>query len=212
MLSSFVQVARLSTDPEYLKKQDFPAETLTEDMDLTFTIHRKKLGKIIFTQESEVLTQDPKTLKEYIKQVDRWYTGFWMCVSKHKIPWGGQTLDLEAAMLASEGVFNGLLSIFFLIGVPVALLTHPLLLVYPLALDLLLFSIPTLLYMTIKYKMPKIFLYLPIFYLFRILNSIIFFRSFLKSAYGINKRKKFTWDTARYALEKEGPWDIQPSQ
>lgn len=91
------------------EKVNFPSRTLTEDMDLTFMIHRKHLGKIVFTQKSEVITQDPKSLKEYTKQMIRWYTGFWMCVVIHKVPWGGQTLDLEVSMLAIEGVFNGLL-------------------------------------------------------------------------------------------------------
>lgn len=196
---------------EIFKKRHFPAQTLTEDMDLTFTIHRKKLGKIVFTQESEVITQDPKTLKEYIKQIDRWYTGFWMCLIKHKVPWGGQTLDFEVSMLATEGVFNGLLSVFILIGIPVALLINPTILIFPLALDLIIFTIPTLLYMAIKYKMPRIFIYLPVFYVLRIFNSILFLGSFLKTVYGIKNRRKFVWDTARYILEKEEKWAIQPS-
>jgi len=197
---------------EIFKKINFPSRTLTEDMDLTFMIHRKHLGKIVFTQKSEVITQDPKNLREYTKQMTRWYTGFWMCVVIHRVPWGGQTLDLEVSMLAVEGVFNGLLSIFFLIGVPIALLTNPAILIYPLILDLVGFTIPTLLYMTIKYKSPRFLLFLPIFYIIRTLNSLVFFGSFLKAMVGVENKGKFIWDTARYALGKEGLWDIQLSQ
>ena len=59
-----------------------PTGTLTEDMDLTFTIHRLKIGQIGYCSSAIVMTQDPKTLKDFIKQNDRWHTGFWQCVKK----------------------------------------------------------------------------------------------------------------------------------
>src|SRR3989304_10274351 len=50
------------------KKIKIPTGTLAEDMDLTFTIYRKKLGRIIFLNSAGILTQDPKTLKDLLKQ------------------------------------------------------------------------------------------------------------------------------------------------
>lgn len=199
---------------EVFRKTKFPSRTLTEDMDLTFIIHRKRLGKIVFTQDTEVITQDPKTLREYVKQVRRWYTGFWMSLIKHNVPWGGQTIDAEVAMLATEGVFNGLLALFFAIGIPTAIILNPSILIYPFSLDLLLFTIPTIAYIAIKYKVPKLFLYLPAFYVLRIFNSILFLRSFLIMAIGMDHKKRFIWDTARYedGVGKEGLWATQLSQ
>lgn len=198
---------------EVFTKIRFPSRTLTEDMDLTFIIHRKHLGKIVFTQDAEVTTQDPKRFKEYIKQMERWYTGFWMCVHLHKIPFGGQVIDFEVSMLALEGVFNGLLSLFFVIGIPLAILTNPNILIYPMLLDLVFFTIPTISYMAIKYKTRKIFLYIPIFYFLRIFNSLVFFKSFLKATVGLQNNKHFIWDTDRYdEIGKEEPWVIQASQ
>jgi len=101
---------------------------------------------------------------------------------------------------------------FFLIGIPIALLTNPFILFYPLILDLVGFTIPTLLYMTIKYKNSKFLFFLPIFYIMRTFNSLVFFTSFLKAMVGVENKGKFIWDTARYALGKEGSWDIQLSQ
>ena len=195
---------------EVFNKIKFPSRTLTEDMDLTFTIHRKNLGKIAFSHNAEVTTQDPKNLKEYIKQMHRWYTGFWMCVNIHKVPFGGQMLDAEVAMLAIEGVFNGLLSLFVLIGLPFALLSNPAVFFYPLAFDLIFFTLPTVIYMVVKYNSPKIFLYIPAFYCLRLFNSIVFFTSFIKATLGAHSKKDFTWDTARYTYRKEGKWAIQP--
>jgi poly-beta-1,6-N-acetyl-D-glucosamine synthase len=44
---------------EIFQKIKFPYGTMTEDMDLTFQIHRKKLGKIVYVGEAVVITQDP---------------------------------------------------------------------------------------------------------------------------------------------------------
>src|SRR5438132_5552944 len=46
---------------------DWNTDTIVEDMDCTIQIHRKKLGKIIFQREAIVSTQDPRTLRDYVK-------------------------------------------------------------------------------------------------------------------------------------------------
>ena len=84
----------------------FPTGTLTEDMDFTFTMHRLGFNKMVFENKAIVFTQDPQTLRDYSRQLHRWYTGFWQVVRKHNIPWQGQTLDLEVSMLAIEGLYN----------------------------------------------------------------------------------------------------------
>lgn len=168
-----------------------PVGTLTEDMDFTFDIHRNKLGKIVFTNKASVVTQDPNTLRDFIRQIDRWYTGFWQCVVKHDIPWQGQPLDIEVALLALEGLFNGLLMIGFIFLIPYALAKSPNILIYPFILDLGLFMLPTLLLVAIKNKLWKIFLYMPLFYLVRISSSLIFLRSFFKVVLGLDLNMKW---------------------
>jgi len=58
--------------------------TLAEDMDLTIQVHRLG-GRVKYLPEAAVHTQDPATLKDYLKQMLRWYRGFWQVVLKHRI-------------------------------------------------------------------------------------------------------------------------------
>lgn len=188
------------------KKLMFSTETVTEDMDLTFSIHRKNIGKIIYTPAAFVVTQDPKTLKEFIKQINRWYTGFWQCTVKHKIPWGGQMLDLEVALLATEGLFNGLLVLSLLILIPITLTLRPTLLLIPFLTDLVLFQLTTTTYVALKHKTLGIYRFLPHFYLVRLLSCFVFLVSFARVVFALDLRMKKVWATARYKLKKEELW------
>ena len=191
---------------EVFKKIKVPTGTLTEDMDLTFLIHRKKLGRIIYLPTATVSTQDPQNLFQLNLQLDRWYTGFWQCLIKHKIPWGGQALDFEVAMLATEGLFNGLLVLSLFVLIPLSLITKPEFFLIPLALDLICFQIPTLLLTAIRHKTYRIFFLIPQFYFLRALGSLIFLKSFIKIVLGIDLSMRTTWNMARYATRKEDLW------
>ena len=187
-------------------KNSYPTGTLVEDMDLTFLIHRKKIGKIVYCPKSIVITQDPKTVRAFLKQIDRWYTGFWQCLIKHNIPWGGQMLDLEVALLALEGLYNGLLVASLVVLFPFALLKDYLILVIPISIDILLFILPTFIFVAIRHHTIKIFLYFPQFYFLRILSSFIFLRSFFKVVFAQDLKMKTFWNTARYRIGKENLW------
>ncbi len=165
---------------EIFEKESLPTGTLTEDMDFTFLIHRKRLGKIAYVNDAIVITQDPSTLREYVIQIYRWYTGFWQCILKHNIPWGGQMLDVEVAGLALEGLFNGLLMILFLFFIPVTIVTNPFLIAIPVGIDLALFLVPTLFIIGLKYKLFEVFRYIHYFYFIRLISSLIFLFSFIK--------------------------------
>ncbi len=168
------------------EKIKIPTGTLTEDMDLTFAIHRNKLGKIAYCGSAMVMTQDPKTLKDFIKQNDRWHTGFWQCVKKHNMPWGGQAIDAEIALLATEGLFNGTLVIILITLLPFIILSEPGKLYIPILFDFLFFIIPTLILAASKRNTWGIFKYIPHFYLLRFVSSFIFIKSFLKVIVGID--------------------------
>lgn len=169
----------------------FPAGTITEDMDFTFSLHRQHLGRIFFTNQASVVTQDPNSLSDYIKQITRWYTGFWQCVFKHRIPWLNQTLDLEVALLASEGIFNGLLMIGLFVLIPLSVIQQPEILLVALCLDLFLFMIPSLIYVAVKKKLHRSLLYLPLLYLVRVISSLIFLISFFKVVLGLDITMKW---------------------
>jgi len=79
-------------------------DTVTEDMDTTVQVHKRKLGKIVFANDAVAYTQDPQTLHDYVKQMMRWYTGAWQVAAKHGM-WGGNSkIDWEFKLLLGEAV------------------------------------------------------------------------------------------------------------
>jgi cellulose synthase/poly-beta-1,6-N-acetylglucosamine synthase-like glycosyltransferase len=170
------------------KNISIPEGTLTEDMDLTFLIHRNNLGKIVYAGKAKVITQDPDSLYNYWKQLNRWYTGFWQCLIKHNIPWGGQLLDFEVGLVAAEGLFNGILVTAFIFLIPIVLKINPTILIIPASVDLFLFLIPTMIYTGIKNKIYHILLYIPLFYLLRFLSSFIFLVAFMKVVLSLDQK------------------------
>ena len=106
-------------------------DTIVEDMDCTIQVHRKKLGKIVYQHKAVVSTQDPRTLRDYIKQMYRWHTGAWQVGKKYGMISGRSKIDWEYKLLMGEGVIFGLL--FLLL--PVWLLFCPRVAFYAVGMD-----------------------------------------------------------------------------
>jgi poly-beta-1,6-N-acetyl-D-glucosamine synthase len=69
-----------------LRKIEIDAPGLViEDFNMTFELHRKKLGKIGYTNKIIGVTQDPYNLKDYIKQVQRWNVGFFQTYKRNGV-------------------------------------------------------------------------------------------------------------------------------
>lgn len=185
---------------DIFNKLKIPEGTQIEDMDFTFLINRKKMGKIIFAPRAQVITQDPETLRDLIKQLNRWYMGFWVCLIKHNVPWGGQLLDLEVTLLALEGLFNGLLSLCLIFLVPLVAVKNPGVLLFPIGIDLFLFMLPTMFFAAHRHKMYSIFKYVPHFYMLRFITSLVFLKSFSKVVLGLDLRLRKSWNTKRYKI------------
>ncbi|NMC87099.1 MAG: glycosyltransferase family 2 protein [Candidatus Moranbacteria bacterium] len=58
---------------------------IIEDFNMTFELHRKKLGKIGYNPKAFGACQDPFNLRDYVRQVDRWNLGFWQTVKRHGV-------------------------------------------------------------------------------------------------------------------------------
>lgn len=59
-------------------------DTLAEDMDLTMQLH--DLGyRAEYVAAAKVYTQDPATLRDYHKQMLRWFRGFWQVMRKYRV-------------------------------------------------------------------------------------------------------------------------------
>jgi N-acetylglucosaminyltransferase len=67
---------------EVLRQRGFPSRTVTEDLDLCWSILEKD-GKILYVPEANGFTREPGTFQEYNSQVKRWYQGFWQCLKAH---------------------------------------------------------------------------------------------------------------------------------
>ncbi|HEX3353682.1 MAG: glycosyltransferase family 2 protein [Terriglobales bacterium] len=83
---------------------EWSSDTIVEDMDCTIQVHRKKLGKIIYQKRAVVSTQDPRTIRDYVKQMYRWHTGAWQVGKKYGMLAGLSKIDLEYKLLMGEGV------------------------------------------------------------------------------------------------------------
>lgn len=58
---------------------------IIEDFNMTFELHKKKLGRVAYNQKVIGRGHDPYYLKDYIKQVKRWNLGFWQTVKRNGI-------------------------------------------------------------------------------------------------------------------------------
>lgn len=117
---------------DVFQKLDWNKDTLVEDMDVTIQVHRRNLGRIVYRPKAEVYTQDPRTLKDYVKQMNRWYTGTWQIAHKYGILNSWSKIDLEFKLLMGEGLLFSL----FMLSVPILAPFHPIRALQILLLDM----------------------------------------------------------------------------
>lgn len=89
-------------------KIGFDHDSITEDLDLTYKIH--KLGlKIAYNRKCISYTQDPTSLGQYTKQVRRWYGGGFQNLKKHIAIAKSPLKALELSLMYIEGVMFSVL-------------------------------------------------------------------------------------------------------
>ncbi|GHC98267.1 hypothetical protein GCM10007079_52420 [Nocardiopsis terrae] len=92
-----------------------PPGLVIEDFNMTFEVHRKRLGRVSMRPDTKAYSQDPFTFRDYRKQVGRWTLGFWQTVRRHGV-WPS-FFWLALALYILEVV---LVSFLFLITVAIA--------------------------------------------------------------------------------------------
>lgn len=105
---------------------DWNKDTIVEDMDCTIQIHRSKMGKIVYEPRAEVYTQDPNSVRGYIRQMYRWHTGAWQVGKKYKMATGLSLIDWEYKLLMGEGLIFAtlfLLTPLLIVKYPIRVLT-----------------------------------------------------------------------------------------
>jgi biofilm PGA synthesis N-glycosyltransferase PgaC len=189
---------------DILKQLDFLSGTLTEDMDITFQIHRLKLGKIAYIPQIKTFTQDPKDFRDYYKQIQRWYRGTFQVIQRHRIGRRAQRIDayisyvmLEQAILLAELAIIPFMAWWSQSYAPLALLF---------LVDMVTFFTFTVWAASINRRYDVIGAF-PLFYFLRLVNLYVFVQAWLD----IVVRRKFQtavvgWDTAgrRYKIAAPG--------
>lgn len=163
---------------------EWSSDTLVEDADVTLQAHVKKLGKIAYEGKAVVHTQDPKTLRDYIKQMRRWYIGAWQVARKHHVFTGIKKIDFECKLLMGEGLFFALIASL----IPLWLLLFPRTTVFILLTDFILETVLSI-FVGIIERRKDVVLYSPIFPMLRYVDCIILVFSFWSV---IVRRKKIS--------------------
>lgn len=60
-----------------------PPGLVIEDFNMTFEVYQKGLGRVGFSPRAVAATQDPGTLRDYVRQCRRWSLGLWQTVRRH---------------------------------------------------------------------------------------------------------------------------------
>lgn len=190
---------------DILRYLDFSTHNLTEDFDITLQIHRQKLGKIAFIPTAKTLTQDPKDYRDYVKQVSRWYRGFWQGIIDRKIGRKMQRIDAYLGYQILE-----MFAYYFnlLVLLPILILSGRG--VYAIAttflIDLAVFFGATLMAAGVHKRRQVIYAF-PLFYVLRLTNMVLYVVAFVEVVI-LRRFRVHTrgWSTEgrRYEIAKEG--------
>jgi poly-beta-1,6-N-acetyl-D-glucosamine synthase len=154
---------------------DWSNDTIVEDMDCTIQVHRKKLGRIVYQKHAVVSTQDPRTIRDYVKQMYRWHTGAWQVGKKYGMLTGLSKIDLEYKLLMGEGVIFA--TLFLLM--PVWLLLYPRLAFYGVGMDMIVLTFLSII-CAVCDRRGDVFFFSPMYPLLRFVDCSVFLYSFWK--------------------------------
>jgi poly-beta-1,6-N-acetyl-D-glucosamine synthase len=163
---------------DIFRQVDFANKSLTEDFDVTLQIHRKKLGKIQFIPQAIAYTQDPKSLKDYTKQITRWNRGVMQGIQRHGV---GRHFNRLDAYLSYQVAQNLLFFAGYCVYVPYeAIVRHsPDVIALTFLYDVTITFATTLL-VAMKARRPDILSAFPHIYAFRWISTAVFLRAFVE--------------------------------
>jgi len=165
---------------------DWSNDTIVEDMDCTIQVHRRKLGKIVYQKHAVVSTQDPRTLRDYVKQMYRWHTGAWQVGRKYGMLTGLSKIDLEYKLLMGEGVIFA--TLFLLL--PVWLFLYPRLVFYGVGMDMIVLVFLSMI-CAVCDRRTDVFICSPMYPLLRFVDCSVFLYSFWRVV--IQKKQVKGW-------------------
>jgi cellulose synthase/poly-beta-1,6-N-acetylglucosamine synthase-like glycosyltransferase len=173
-----------------LQNLEWSGGTLVEDMDLTLQVHRKRLGAIVYARDAIVFTQDPQRVRDYVGQITRWYSGTWQVMRLHRVPFGGQRIDLEFALLLLEGLIYSLL----IAVAPVCAFFWPVAVLSWFAFDQVV-MLAAAIACAVGLRRPDVLFWFPVFPVLRILNALVLLRTFWREV--VRGDRLQTWFSVR---------------
>jgi cellulose synthase/poly-beta-1,6-N-acetylglucosamine synthase-like glycosyltransferase len=168
---------------DFKKHITFEHDTLTEDLDFTYRLHKLDL-KVMYDRRLIVFTQDPATLHSYINQMRRWFGGGWQCLMKHhKLITKQPKVALELSIMYAEGLMFS----FLLFALPFLSLEFYKYFVLSYLILAIVFSI----FAAIKEKRIEL-LVVPIPYtILMVINAYVFLEQMVKEV--ILRKKNLSW-------------------
>jgi cellulose synthase/poly-beta-1,6-N-acetylglucosamine synthase-like glycosyltransferase len=163
---------------DVLEKLDFANKSITEDFDVTLQLHRNKYGPIQFIPEAIAYTQDPRTLRDFIRQITRWNRGVLQGIVKYRV---GRRANRIDAYLSFQLLQNLLFFFNYFIWIPYASATR-----YGISLIAMTFLFDVLLTFMIalmvatKTRRWDIISAFPFVYFIRWINLLVFLKSFVE--------------------------------
>ena len=179
---------------DVLEHLDFTTPNITEDFDITLQLHRNKLGKIQYIPSAVTWTQDPKDYRDYVKQVSRWYRGFWQGIMQRRVGLGFQRID---AYLGYQMIEMFIYYLNLMVLLPILLIQgHG---VYSLAITFLIDCViffATTIMAAMAHKRLDVLEAFPLFYILRLTNMVIYLKEFMEVVILRRHRLSYTpWDT-----------------
>ena len=169
------------------KQLDWCCDTIVEDMDCTIQVHKRGLGRIAYQEKAVVYTQDPRSLQDYVKQTNRWYTGAWQVGKKHNLLKGTEKIDLEYKLLLGDGLVFSIL--LFLLPLWMYLVPRKVMAFLAINFGVLVFIS---LLAGLDSKRKDVVIFSPLFVLLQILDLGILLRSFWKVV--VRGRQEHAWN------------------
>jgi poly-beta-1,6-N-acetyl-D-glucosamine synthase len=127
---------------DVLRRAEWDHRMSTEDFSLTMQVHRKQLGKIRYVASGVVWTQDPFSLRAYVRQSYRWSRAFWESIRKYRVGLRWISLRKPHLRVSMLDVSTALLLLVIFVYT-VVFLAGPLLIIWPVTIDLRVFALET---------------------------------------------------------------------
>lgn len=177
-------------------KVSFANKALAEDFDVTMQIHRMGLGRIQFIPEAVAYTQEPRTVRDFTRQITRWNRGVMQGVRRHRVGLSGvNRVDAYLLYQISQN-FIFLLNYFVLLPI-LAITRHSAdVVAYTFLYDVLLTFIITL-FTGMKARRLDVLSAYPLIYAYRWVAMAVFVKSFIEvMIFGKFKVTSGSWSTA----------------